>query len=205
MFVLSPFFARERFVLAILTSAVLLTGTYSVAKSKRMVWIGLGFLAPVLAARWIHVASEPHSTTLALAGLVFIILFLIYFSALILREVLSHRQVTFNTVTGAICVYLLLGYIFAFLFAIVETIQPGAFAISEVHGIAENTLAADDTPMLTYFSFVTMTTLGYGDITPITPITRMLATLEAIVGQLYLAAFVARLVGSMVSTRNAKD
>ncbi|MGW5879675.1 potassium channel family protein [Nocardiopsis terrae] len=96
-------------------------------------------------------------------------------------------------IMAAICAYLLLGGVFAALFGVVEVLWPGAF---------EDSLAPDE-PVgwqgLTYLSFVTLVTLGYGDLVPVTPWARSLATAEAVAGTLFLATVIARIVGAYVS------
>ena len=97
-----------------------------------------------------------------------------------------------NRVVGALCIYLLLGVLWAVLFAFVELVEPTAFLDRgrEVGGPIEHFL---------YYSFVTLTTLGYGDITPVHPVARTLAYLEAVIGQLYIAVLIAGLVGRHVA------
>jgi uncharacterized membrane protein len=96
-----------------------------------------------------------------------------------------------DRVFGAVVLYLLLGLIWAVAYAAVHTADPGAFA-----GVPRH----DDTPPdWVYFSFVTLTTVGYGDITAVARSARTLAILEALVGQLYPAVIIARLVSLQVS------
>jgi hypothetical protein len=112
-----------------------------------------------------------------------------YVSLLLLSKILSVRSdVSGELISGAVAVYLLLGAIFAYLFALVETVTPGSFL--DPHTDALNFL---------YYSMVTLTTLGYGDIVPVTPVARGLGAFEAVLGQLYLTVLVARLVGMHIS------
>ena len=106
------------------------------------------------------------------------------------HQVLLSQQVKINVIVGAMAIYLLLGLIWASLYALVLLFEPQA-----LHGIqlVEQT---SDFPKLLYFSYVTLTTLGYGDITPAMPLTRTLAYLEAITGTFYLAIVVASLIGA---------
>lgn len=106
------------------------------------------------------------------------------------RQVLSSHYVELNTIVGALAIYLLLGIAWASLYMIVLFFDPGAFK-----GI--DTISREDSwPAILYFSFVTLATLGYGDITPTIPISRTLAYLEAIAGTFYLAIVVASLVSA---------
>jgi hypothetical protein len=105
------------------------------------------------------------------------------------RAVFARGQVTFHRIMGAICLYLDIGLIFVALFCFVALLVPDAF-----HGFVrlEDNLAVAGN--LIYFSFVTLTSLGYGDIVPLHPFARSLANLEGIIGQLYPATLLARLV-----------
>ena len=110
-----------------------------------------------------------------------------------LHSVLFAANVTWEVVNGALCVYFLFGFSFAAAYVVSETTHPGSFAMSmRPHYVSSLRRA------LLYFSFVTQTTMGYGDITPATPLARSLATLQAIAGQLYLAVLVARLVALQI-------
>lgn len=105
-------------------------------------------------------------------------------------------QVSHDAILGAVCGYLLMGIIWSLLYAAVETTAPGSFAAAGRDGDAPLTRGT-----LSYFSFVTLSTVGYGDVTPVTPAARTLAWSEALAGQFYLAVLVAGLVGFIVSQR----
>lgn len=102
-----------------------------------------------------------------------------------------------NTVFGAVCGYFLLGLFWAFVYVGIEKIDPGTFAFSE----ALDSEASERLTELLYFSFVTITTLGYGDITPVGDLARALVVLEAFIGQVYLVVLVARLVSLAYTPR----
>ncbi len=120
----------------------------------------------------------------------------------ILREIFV-KQVSGDAIFGAVCGYLLLGIIWSLLYYAVETASPGSFNIpspSRAGVVAERL----DRGALSYYSFITLATVGYGDVTPITPLARTLAWIEAVAGQFYLAVLVAGLVGFKV-TQAMKD
>jgi hypothetical protein len=116
--------------------------------------------------------------------------------AAILMQVVAAGRITTRRIEGAIAGYLLLGLIFACLYDLVHGLAPGAFlhhgAPSEAGGHVASYL---------FFSFVTLTTTGYGDIVPVHPAARSLAMLEALIGQLYLAVLLARLVSLEMAHR----
>ena len=108
------------------------------------------------------------------------------------------KHVSGDTVFGAVCGYLLLGIIWSLLYYAVETASPGSFRIPPA-GAADGAVPRLDRGVLSYYSFITLATVGYGDVTPVTPLTRTLAWMEAIAGQFYLAILVAGLVGFKVT------
>ena len=128
----------------------------------------------------------------------------------ILVVIVRSTTVTADTVLGGVCAYLLLGVAFVFLFSLTEVLAPGSFDVPESLGDARAVMtwvpfhtpdsatpdAISGESHLRYFSFTTMTTLGYGDITPRGPVARSLAMAETVLGQLYLAILIARLVAS---------
>jgi voltage-gated potassium channel len=121
-----------------------------------------------------------------------IIVLVAFFSITILGYVLRSGRVTMDRIFAAICVYLLIGFAWTFAYALLDEIAPGSFAA--VADASRNDYVAR-VQQLRYFSFMTLTTVGYGDIVPRSPAARTMATLEAVTGQIYLAVLVARLVG----------
>jgi voltage-gated potassium channel Kch len=107
------------------------------------------------------------------------------------RAAFGPGRVTWHRVQGAIALYLVLGLLFAHLFGLLNVLVPAAFT-NVPPGL--NADAVFYRGRLLYFSFVTLTTTGYGDIVPLHPVARSLATLEAVIGQLFPATLLARLV-----------
>ena len=117
-------------------------------------------------------------------------LFLFWVCGMLLRDiVLRSHTVTAELILGAVNVYLMIGVGFAFVYGLIEHFQPGAFT-----GLEELVNTPDRMLQLLYFSFITMSTLGYGDISPLTPHGMTASYVQAIFGQMYLAILVARLV-----------
>lgn len=108
------------------------------------------------------------------------------------------RQVSGDAILGTVCGYLLLGIIWSLLYYAVETASPGSFNLPAPDH-ADAAAEPLDRGALSYFSFITLATVGYGDVTPRTPLARTLAWIEAIAGQFYLAVLVAGLVGFKVT------
>jgi hypothetical protein len=134
-------------------------------------------------------------------GHVFSVLFLGYTVYVLLRHIFSVERVTFNTICAALCVYLLIGLVWANVYSLTAIIDPDAFTVNVADITERESMRLDGVESIypIYFSFVTLSTLGYGDIVPIAAAARMLAAVEAVVGQLYLAVLVARLVGLHIS------
>ena len=118
------------------------------------------------------------------------IVFYTYALVRVLAYVMRGPVVTSDRIFGALSVYLLIGVIWGTGYALLEIIRPDSFVVDAVH----NPDSILDFKEFVYFSFVTLTTVGYGEITPVGPQARSLAILEAIGGQFYLAVLIARLV-----------
>jgi voltage-gated potassium channel len=129
--------------------------------------------------------------------LVSLFIFIIFFSLVLViaaREVFSRNTITLNTFVGAFCLYLLLGMIWSILYMFIYQLQPTSFK-----GLDE--LIDNGELEFIYFSYITLSSLGYGDIVALTPIARALAYLEVLVGQFYMAILVGALVGKYIANR----
>ncbi len=123
-------------------------------------------------------------------------------TAEILKDVLLAGRVNLNRILGSVCVYIMLGLMFAYAFWVLLELDPqGAFRYVDSSEIAPPVEKSE----LLYFSFTTLTTLGYGDLVPSNGLGKLLAPAEAIVGQLYLTILVARLVGLHISHSHQKN
>lgn len=145
-----------------------------------------------------HAISGTTGSEVLFVGHLCEVLFLFGAAALIVRSLFSRRTVRFDSIFGAVCGYLFLGLGWAVLYAMLEQAHPGSFQISPSL-TTEGDPARPLPHVLTYYSFVTLTTVGYGDISPISPAARTLAWIEAISGQFYLAVIVAGLISVLLS------
>jgi hypothetical protein len=185
-------------------TAVLVFAVLAIAENRRMLVVCSVLAVSATAANWLGrwVSGEP---TVIAANLLDLTLLLLVVGT-ILTKIFRSRDVTRSTLAGAICAYLLIGAVWADIYSLVETAMPGSFSsigaesTASVGAKSARNLAAS----FFYFSFVTLSTLGYGDITPLTRPARNLSALEAIVGQLFLAVLVARLVGQLAASRTQK-
>ena len=130
------------------------------------------------------------------------LLFLALSTVPVLVDALRTERIHADKVWGAVSVYLLLGLSWGLVYSLIEILQPGSFdlaALAAQPGAGPESIQANTDSMLLYYSFVTLSTLGYGDITPMAAVPRALSALEAIAGQLFLAVLVARLVAIHMS------
>jgi hypothetical protein len=118
--------------------------------------------------------------------------------ATILRAVHKEVTVSADAIYGAFCGYLLVGLAFGHLYCVMEFINPGSFKGSEELS-TQLQVQAGHHALLTYFSLVTLTSVGYGDITPGSGAVRSLAVIEAMIGQFYIAVLIGELIGKRVS------
>lgn len=177
-------------IMNVISTGVLVAGSYALSERKHVFLsaIALSVLSVVGTAllmtfprKWAFLIS--HSIILILIG---------FFCVTIVSYVLRRGRVNSDRIFAAICVYMLMGYGWSFVYSILVEVQPHAFvATTEVglHDFVARLL------QLRYFSFMTLTTVGYGDIVPHSPVARTLAVLEAVMGQFYLVVLVGRLVG----------
>jgi ion channel len=182
----------------------LLAVLYTVTSRRR--WqTGTVLAAPALAASWLNVLADLQFQPLMLVESGFAICFLAYTVWVILTHVLAETAVTLDTINGSLCVYLLLGIIWALSYGVIEHIAPGSFVetVKAAPG-SRGDLAARHMFPLAYYSFMTITSVGYGDIVPVATAARALTVLEALAGQIYLAVLVARLMGIHIAQQMAR-
>lgn len=152
-----------------------------------LTFIALGFI-------WLSIANEWQNNVFQISRMVVLSLFFGFTFAKMIREIAKMKRVTAKVVIGGIGAYLLLGLIGSFLFEIVELTHPNSFSkIDTFSGFYAEI----------YLSFVTISTLGYGDITPLTSQGQAVAILVSITGQLYLAIFMAMLVSKFLQNRES--
>ncbi len=155
-------------------------------------------LATAAGAERIAVILVPNRS-LNLLGSICWLLFVAFVAMSELRSVLKQREVTGETICMAVSVYLLLGFCWALLYAIIFQRHPESFAGIVTAGSSPPTEFQHFFPIFGYFSLTTLSTIGFGDITPLTLQARYAAVAEGITGQFYMAILVARLVGMQMS------
>jgi hypothetical protein len=176
----------------LLFSLIIVAGVMTTFRQRWLGTLAIVLAVASLALTWLQ-AIHPM-VGLAILSTTLKLVFLGFLFAVLLVQVFGPGTVTFHRIRGAITVYLLLGGMWSLMYHIAALTVPHAFHLAE--GLA----TSDVLPLrlLTYFSFITLTTTGYGDITPAHPLTRTLAMFEALAGQLYLVITLARLVSLAV-------
>ena len=177
---------HKQVVTALVLIVIMLSFLSLVARKRIEIIIGTILSLPVLYLNLYNLfASDTQENVLVYFLNILFYLFIIFE---LLRHIVSQKFIDFNLIAAAIIVYFIIGLLWAFIYLILETQTPGAI-LGELRTDVENTLS-----ILLYFSYVTMTTLGYGDISPHTELAGKWVVLEAIIGQFYIAILVARLV-----------
>jgi voltage-gated potassium channel len=196
----SPGMSGDPFVMRIGLQAgycgLMLLGIWSLHRHNKLFRLGMALtvLSLVFTVIDIIYTNIVFSLCLRLAVLSFSAIS----AVIVVKHVFRSATVDRNLLFGAICVYLLMGFIWAILYGFITQFWPGSFNGMESPG---GTVTMDN---LLYYSFVTMAGLGYGDITPVAPLARTLAYMEVIAGQLYIAIMLAGLVGIFLNERNSQ-
>ena len=176
----------------VLVAAVLIMSRSVTAIASIFLAIALIVIATVLRLR------HPSAVDLYLDASAWLILG-ITLTVVAARGVFAPGQVTYHRIIGAVLLYLTMGTTFVALYGFVALFVPKAF--NGLPALQDNLSVASH---LIYFSFVTLTSVGYGDIIPLHPIARSLANIEAIIGQLYPATLLARLVTLELESRHSR-
>ncbi len=202
MIILRPFVEGHiglQALLAIFMTAIVISILYAVSEQKRVLMIALAIAIPTLIIKW--TSYFVNISAIHLASDVIGVVFTAYATIIILSYVFIEKKISADVIFAAISGYFLIGLMWAFIFSALEFLIPGSFQGPQVE--------ASRLSHAYYYSFTTLTTLGYGDITPVSAPARSFSFLEAIMGQLYLAILIAGLVGkyivqSMEGNQNSK-
>ena len=193
LFIITPLvvtFHHGVVIINIVAVAVLLAGSYALSAHKYPFGVAIILSIVSVILTWRLSVAPGH--VVVIMAYVAILLLNGVFGVTILAHVLRAGRIDGDKIYAAICVYFLMGYAWAFAYALLVEMQPDAFTTS-------GPFAAGDyisrVIQLRYFSFVTLTTMGYGDIVPRSAGARTMACLEAVMGQLYLVALIGRLIG----------
>ena len=183
-------------IVSALLSVVLLSAVLAVANRRRNLAVGLLLAVPALAGRWInhlhpHLVPAPVFLFAGIGLVAFVVFNLLQF-------VLRASSVDVEVLCASISAYLMLGLIWTMAYWLVYYLTPEAFAFNTATGTKQTMEGFN----AFYFSLITLSTVGYGDITPVSKVARTLAAMEAMTGLFYVAVLIARLV-ALYSTPNS--
>lgn len=157
-------------------------------KERRIAFImGMIFLVHI----WLYALIRIH--LIRLFSSLYLVIFYVYPLRIVIKHLVTTRTIKSNTIYAAIAGYILIGLVWASIYMVIDTFKPGSF--SNFNGMSDSI----------YYSFLTLTTLGYGDITPLTALAKRIAVLESMFGVLYNAIVVALIVGIYITERLKKE
>ncbi|TVZ42088.1 ion channel [Alteromonadaceae bacterium 2753L.S.0a.02] len=181
-------------------TGLLLIAIYAIGGKQKLLVPSLVLLVPALLTQWGGKFAGDNAVVFYLDNITRIC-FLSFVTYHLGRYIFKARVVSTNVIYAAMCIYLLIGFIWAAVFSNIHHYFPEAynFANAEMYQAIQGNIEMSH---FVYFSFVTLSTLGYGDITPVHTVAQSWAAVEAMVGQFYVAIVLARLVGMQTSRRD---
>ncbi len=209
LFLFFPFVFEKGPLMDVFFTLLLVSSSYAIRERRTLLFIALALVVIDLVMTWsLHLFFERQ---IDLWGIDLKVLFLINLSVrllffsmttvLLLFQIMKQSRVTLDTIFGSFCVYLLIAIVWALIYVMLEMLSPKSFLFSNPEEwVNSASFVRESFISFLYFSLVTLTTLGYGDILPMSIPARTFASFEAVCGQLFLAVLVARLVGLHISS-----
>lgn len=201
LLLLYPIFEENavgQWTLISLTMLLLIVGVYAVADTRLKLAAALVLAVIPIVTGWLSLISPVPDVALIYYSST--LLFFVFVTIMVLISVLKSAVIQRDTIYGGICVYLLIGLTYGMGFYILDTILPGSFYPYPVDSINRMMTLSDHF----YYSFYTLTTLGYGDVVPLTAAARTIAMFCVVSGVLYLAVLIAWLVGGLTTHKKNK-
>lgn len=190
--VLYPYLEQQRtyYVFRVLEAGVILLSVYAVSYRRSLIVFGALLAIPAVLQRIL--LRQIVASFTSIASIVFTLIFDVFVIVVIFRHIFSDERPSAETIFGALCIYLLIGFSFASLYSMLAAIQPHAFLLDPL----KNLRTAPDRFDFIYYSFGTMTALGVTGISSVSDQARSITVVESLLGVLYLAVMIARLMGS---------
>lgn len=185
-------FTIVRIALSLFFSYILISSVFAISGKTLFLRIGILLAAPSFLLNWLY--SYHQNLLIERIALSADIICFTYLTLVLFLNLKQVSQITFEVIAAGLSVFLLLGLLWSFIFSLIESFFPGSFS-----GI--DTAAGDPRFRFLYFSFVTLTTLGYGDVAATKPIAQSWTVLEAVIGQIYLVVIISGLVAIVISNR----
>ena len=182
-------------------SLVLLAGVFTGGSREKAWYAAILCASGTIAFQVAYSLREVQ--LLYVAGLLSALMFVCLTVVRALSDILSAKRVSAETIAASLCVYLLLAIGWSIAYSLLDYTIPEAFSVSTSSSgeSARMLFGTGEASEAIYYSLVTITTLGYGDVSPVSPLARALAGIEALVGQLYIAVLIARLVALEITHR----
>jgi len=192
-------------LMALFYTAVLISAVYALSgNNRRTIALSIALAAPAVILIW---ADEFYPNKawgnhlLDVLANISLFLFTFFAAGCVLAYIMRAKKVTSDILAGAACTYLLFGISWGMVYSLLDLVAPGSFLVEG----AVREASAGTWSLFNYYSFVTLTTLGYGDITPLTERAQSLAILESVTGVLFVALLISRLVGVYISQNIRKE
>lgn len=194
LFILRPYNKGPTYIigwqlcyLGVLLSAIFNTRHSKATKIAAIVFAIPAFASDIMAHFYLSPAFE-------IIHLVCFIAFIFVCGWAVIKNVILNAKVSFDTLKGVICVYFMIGFMFAYLYVLIEFCIPNSFHLIKTSSLTDIYNFHDVRAQLIYFSFVTLLTIGFGDITALKDLGQSVAVIEGIIGQFYIAILVARII-----------
>jgi voltage-gated potassium channel len=184
----------QKIVAYVLQAFTFLIGVYAIHRNKNELYL-LTLLCMVVIGLNLFGVYKEYATIHFYLSFIFYLLFYLFMCLRLVEKIVTAQTVRLSVLIASIIVYLLIGICGGFVFMLIENIHPGSIYNLQIENITEPS-------RFIYFSFTTMSTLGYGDITPVTPPAQSFAIILTVIGQMYTTLVVAMLVGRYLSHRN---
>lgn len=168
----------------LLSTAIMIAGAFAGSRTRHDLALALLLAMPATITRWSDVFAPTRA--MLLTAEVTTMAFYTYTAVLVFQRVLAAEEVGPDEIYGGLSVYILMGIIWGIAYALLESMVPNSFEVEH-----ETSMIG----ALTYYSFVTLMTVGFGDVRPLSPAARSLSVFEALAGTFFMAVFIARLVG----------
>lgn len=179
-------------------SLIFLIALYTISKNRRHLIVGSALALPSLVARWWYLVGVSEGRLYI--EHIFGVIFFVWIISVVFKSIATAARISADTIYGAVAVFLLLGFMWAQVYSLIVCFDPLAFS-NTVAAFAEGGEKGARAVSFIYYSFVTLTTVGYGDITPQSDLAQMLSVVEGICGQFYMAVIVGSLIGLKLAQR----
>jgi voltage-gated potassium channel len=180
--------------ISLLFAAMMILSLYMIGHRKRLLIVSTAILGGSTTLLFFSATSLPELRALRMIEILLAMAFFAVLLSASLYYTIKDRAITFNHLCGAVCTYLFIGLTWSYTYLLIELLAPTSF-----NYVTQFDLLGSKSLEFMYYSFVTLTTLGYGDISPVSDIAKTISWMEAVTGQLYLTMLIALLIAKYVA------